>query len=190
MNLSNKKVIGFDLDGVILDHSQQKQKLAKRFGYEVELTETPSSIFYKRIEDKDKYREIRSILYDDPIEAFLSPLMSGALDGLKMVKDSGTPFYLISRRKKEDRAIELLKDKNLWPSLFNEENTFFVLEPIDKEIKAKELSITHYIDDEAQILSLLNSVKNKYLFDQFGVYDDSQYDLVKNWGDILRVLNV
>lgn len=192
MNLSNnKKIIGFDMDGVILDHSVQKVRLSEKFGYKLDLLETPSYVMHEKIEDKNVYREIQSILYDDPIEAFKSPLMNGSFDTLSFIKNSGKTFYLISRRKKHDVAKNILMHHKLWPTFFNDKNTFFVSEPIDKEIVAKRLGITDYIDDEEKILDVLDSVKNKFLFDQFGIKEGqmSKYKTLNNWEDVLTVLS-
>src|SRR3989344_1333109 len=195
----NKKIIGFDMDGVIIDHSQRKVDLAKDFGFKIKKTETPSEILKKIITPLSVYRDFQRVLYDGLKTGLFSPLMPGVEPVLAKIKKSKIPYFLISRRKKEEPAIALLTKHGLWPKYFNEQNTFFVLEPEDKEIKAKALGITHYIDDEQKVLDVLRSVPNKILFDPLGVfkntspfrkvrYKNSGYARVKSWKEIHDLL--
>ncbi len=190
MNLSNqKKVIGLDLDGVILDHASQKVKLAKEFGYEIRLEQTPSDIFFQTVPDKEIRRKIQHLLYDDPVVSLQSSIMEGAVHGLDLIKSKSYDLFLISRRKNPIFTIETLKYHKLWPKYFSEDNTFFVSEPEDKEIYAKKLNVTHYVDDEQKVLDVLESVKNKFLFDPYQVFKDSKYARVKDWIELKKALS-
>jgi len=184
----DNKIIGFDMDGVILDHADRKISLAKDFGFKIKKYQTPSEIIKNLITPLATYREFQRILYDAPETALHSPLMPGVKSVLVKIKSSNIPYYLISRRKKESTAIALLTKHGLWPKYFNKKNTFFVLEPEDKEIKAKALGITHYFDDEQKVLGVLHSVPNKILFDSLGVFKNSGYARVKSWKEIARLI--
>ena len=187
------------MDGVIVDHAQRKVDLAKNFGFKIKKTETPSEIIKKLITPLATYRNFQRVLYDEPKTALFSPLMPGVKVTLTKIQKLKIPYFLISRRKKEETAITLLTKHGLWPKYFNRQNTFFVLEPEDKEIKAKALGITHYIDDEQKVLDVLRSVPNKILFDPLGVfkntspfrkvrYKNSGYARVKSWKEIHDLL--
>ena len=114
--------------------------------------------------------------------------MSGVKTVLTSIIKSGTPYFLVSRRKKARSAIKILKHHGLWPKYFNKNNAFFVKTPEDKNTKSIELGITHYIDDEQKVLNALVSVKNKYLFDQLNVFKNSGYARVKSWKEVARLL--
>lgn len=180
--------IGFDMDGVIIDHTASKLKLAKKFGLKLKPEETHSKIIRTLIKEP-MLREIQYTLYHDPDFYKFSPLMSGAKEGLRLIKKEKLPFVLISRRKDPKIAIKTLKFHGLWPKTFNYKNTFFVKEPEDKNIKAKELGVTHYIDDETSVLEKLVDVKNKFLFDNFGAFKSSKnYKKVSSWSEFLNKL--
>lgn len=179
-----RKIIGLDMDGVILDHAETKVLLAGQLGFRVKPEETPSEIMKDKM-PIDVYHKMQNQLYDHPEVAFLSPLMSGAREFLEQLISLGTPYFLISRRRNPDVAVEILRRKGLWPRFFNEKNTFFVLEKEDKNIKAEELRVTHYVDDETGVLEKLPFVKYKFLFDKFGAFPDGEnYKKVGSWEDL------
>ncbi len=184
----DKKVIGFDMDGVIIDHAKRKVILAKSLGFKIKIKETPSEIIKNLITPLPTYREFQRILYDAPETALYSPLMPEVKSVLTKIVKSNIPYYLISRRKQEKTAIALLTKHDLWPKYFNKKNTFFVLEPEDKEVKAKALGITHYIDDEQKVLDILHSVSNKILFDSLGIFKNSGYTRVKSWKEVAKLI--
>ena len=186
MPSKNKIFIGFDLDGVILDHAPNKIQLAKSFGFDIQRHQTPSEIINKIIVPRSKYLEFKYALYEDPRTALDVPLIPGAVSFIKNVTKAKIPFALISRRKSAENAILLLKKHKLWPKFFNENNVSFVMEPEDKDVKAIELGITHYIDDEPKVLAKLTSVKNKYLFDPLGAFPKAPFQRVKSWKELHR----
>ncbi len=181
-------VIGFDMDGVIIDHAQRKVELAKNFGFKIKKSETPSEIIKNMITPLATYQEFQRVLYDAPETALHSPLMPGVKIVLAKIKKLKIPCFLISRRKKEETAIALLIKHGLWPKYFNKQNTFFVLEPEDKEVKAKALGVTHYIDDERKVLDALHSVSNKILFDNLGVFKNPPYRRIKSWKEVIKLI--
>jgi len=187
-NLKNKKVIGFDMDGVIIDHSARKVALAKKMGFKIKRQETPSDII-KDLIPEPEYKKLQFMLYNDPKASLSSSLMSGVKPALSRLQKNGTPFFLISRRQEHGLSKKLLAKHELWPKYFNEENTFFVKEVADKETTAKKLGITHYIDDEQKVLDALVSVKNKFLFDPLEAFKNPpKYWRIKSWKEILRLI--
>lgn len=178
------------MDGVIINHIPNKIKLAKDLGFEITDKQTPSEILRTLIPTKP-YRELQAILYDHPEIGLSAPLMPGVEKVLARIKKEKIPYFLISRRKNRENpntAIRLLKKHGLWPKYFNATNTHFVVEVQDKETKAKELGITHYVDDERKVLGALVSVENKFLFDSLGAFPESEYPRVISWEDISNLL--
>lgn len=191
--LMNKKIIiGLDLDGVILDHSLNKVELAKQFGFDITLADTPSDIMEKKIsQDADIYASIKAKLYDDVKIARKTPLMPRAKEGLHFIKSTGLPYVLISRRRASECALITLKMHGLWPDYFDNSNTFFVSEKKDKDIKAKAIGVTHFVDDEPSVIAELASVPQKFLFDPLGSYKNLEGDFYKiqSWDELLQMLD-
>jgi len=159
-----RTIVGFDMDGVILDLSSHKIAIAKRFGLSIEPRETASDLLRERF-SKEDYGIFQRILYTEPESTLSAPLIDGVVDNLEQMMLNETPFHLISRRRVFQFAIERFKTAGLWPKYFNEKNTFFVDRPADKNTKARELGVTHFIDDETAIIDILHDVPNKILFD-------------------------
>lgn len=175
------------MDGVIVDHSSKKISLARELGFKFKKKDT-HPIMMKKTMPEAKYRELQYYLYDNHKTALSSPLMPGVKTTLSLIQKSKIPFFLISRRQRHALAKKLLIKHNLWPKYFNKKNSFFVEEIKDKEIVAKKLSITHYIDDDQRVLDSLISVKNKYLFDSLGVFKDTPYARIVSWKEISELI--
>lgn len=177
-------IIGFDLDGVIVDHTKEKIKIASDFGFSISSNQAQADLI-KKIIPRDALLNILQKLYG---EVSSQSLFAGAKEVLFKLKNANIPIYIISRRrvgKNREMAIEILKNRGLWPEVFNEENVFFVDKPADKNEVAKRLGVTHYIDDESGVLDVLIDVKNRYQFDPFGdLKGISKYICLSNWHEI------
>lgn len=190
LNVDKKPVIGFDMDGVILDNADSKIEVAKKFGFTIKLSHTPSEIL-KKMMPQIVWEEFQNILYDHPKFAFSTPLMIGARSMVDKLTKKGIPIFLISRRKIPGIAIKILKKHTLWPKYFNEGNSFFVVHPKDKNRQAAKLGITHYIDDELKVINALSKVPNRFLFDQFNVFEKADnYTKIKSWSEFKKYLKL
>jgi len=159
--------IGLDLDGVLVDHTTWKQLLARKFGYELTAAQTASDAMRRAVPDEHR-RAIQAMLYQDPVYALSPALMPGAHELLGAVRSRGIPFTLISRRRDHDLARLLLEKHGLRPGFFTEANTVFVSTIADKADACLRLGITHYLDDENDVLAALTSVPHRYLMDPHG----------------------
>lgn len=187
-NVAKKPIVGFDMDGVILDNAGSKIKVAKKFGLTIKLSHTPSEIL-KTLMPQIVWEEFQNTLYDHPSFAFSTPLMRGVRTVLAELDKKKIPIFLISRRKVPAIAIKILEKHSLWPRYFNEKNSHFVDRPKDKDIKAAKLGITHYIDDELKVINVLSKVENRFLFDPFNVFKKSdQYIKIKSWPEFKKHL--
>jgi hypothetical protein len=186
MSKNNHLIIGFDLDGVIIDHTDNRLKLAKKLGFNLEPPQTHPEVIEGLIPE-EILEALKNELYHDPAIALSAPLMPGAKEILERFQGEDRPIFLISRRKKSDLAVRLLEQYGIWPNYFNEKNSFFVSRPEDKNVKAIELGITHYIDDEIKVLRELNYVRHRFLFDQFRNQAESDfYRKINSWEDFLN----
>ena len=187
-NVDKKPIIVFDMDGVILYNSNSKIRIAKKLGFDIKIHHTPSDII-RKILPQTILEELQSILYDNHKVALATPLMRGIRTVLDELNRKKISFFLISRRKIPEVAIMILKKHRLWPKYFNEGNARFVIEPKDKDEKAKEFGLTHYIDDELKVINALASVPNKFLFDQFGIFEEADhYTKIRSWSEFKKHL--
>ena len=70
-----KIIVGFDLDGVIVDHTQNKMRIALHYGVALTPEETHSEIM-RSLFPEEIYHEIQGQLYDDTDDALSAPLMA------------------------------------------------------------------------------------------------------------------
>lgn len=170
----DNKILGFDMDGVLVDNCPLKVEIANKMGYRIQLTDAPSEIIKDILKPEDM-KALQAALYHDLKMSLGAKVMPGIVDLLRQIKSQNILYYLISRRSAPHIAIELLKARGFWPKYFNKSNAFFVGEPEEKNIKAKELGVTHYVDDETKILNILSDVPNKFLFDHLQVFPKALY---------------
>lgn len=184
-----KQIIGLDLDGVIIDSTKNKIKFSKKLGFDLKPEETPADSI-DRVLPTDVLSKLQKILYLDPVTALQADLVKGAKIGLSKIKKSKIPYFLISRRKDPKIACELLKRKGLWPDFFNQGNAFFVAKPEDKNVKALELGVNVYIDDQPSVLEKLESIEKRFLFDRFKKFDELPFEHIKvsSWKELLSYL--
>jgi hypothetical protein len=188
-------IVGFDLDGVIIDHTPNKLVLARQYGVMLSPEETHSEIISQHL-SPERYSAFQDELYGDSDLALSASLMAGAFDVLTRLKNEGVPFVLISRRRKPENAIALLSRRRLWGqlvdehnTLFNEENTVFVRTAAEKNTAAVAWNITHYIDDERKVLEAMPSVPTRLLFDAFEQFtDEKQFPRLFNWEMLYEAL--
>lgn len=177
--------LGFDMDGVVIDHTLNKMRLAEKFGFLITADQTPSEILKKHIPEAVR-DQLQIALYHDPKAALRSSAMRGAKPALRELARKQIPFVLISRRKDPETAILILEKHGLWPDFFHERNAFFVSSPEDKNAKAIELGVTHYLDDEQHVLEKLRDVPNRFLFDAHRVLPDAEfYTRIHSWMEFL-----
>jgi hypothetical protein len=180
--------VGFDMDGVLVDHTKMRARLARRFGYPVKRKDTPSDMYRQHVPE-DVRRQIQDLVYHTSPHFLKAPLIRKVRTVLSVLRRSGIPYVLISRRKNPALARQLLKKRGLWPLYFNTQNTRFVFTREEKNIEAERFGVTHYIDDEADVLAALSGVTNKFLFDPYGVLTDSPiYRRFRKWDEFLDVL--
>ncbi len=182
-----KKNIGFDFDEVIISHEKSKIKVAGFLGFNLKPKDTPTDIIRFKISPL-AHEHFQSLLYDHPQYAFNSPLFVGAKSGLTAIKKSGVPYFLISRHGNPNMAREIMKQKGIWPSVFNEENSFFVNTGEEKDLKAKELGIKIYIDDQPSVLEIMTSVPHRFLFDPLEAYLglSGDYEKIYSWKEFVE----
>jgi phosphoglycolate phosphatase-like HAD superfamily hydrolase len=182
--------IGFDLDGVIVDHTQNKMLIASRYG----ITLSPEETHAERMSahfTPEMYREIKMQLYDSTDEALDAPLMHGAYGAIAKLHEHHVPYFLVSLQKNPMHAAHLLERRGLWGKYFTPENTFFAKNPEEKYALASRLGVTHFIDDEPSILDIMHDIPHRILFDARELFPEKHaYQHAQSWSDLAQILGV
>lgn len=194
--MSEKFLIGLDLDGVIVDHTEPKIRAAKELGFDIAPEETPTNILEKKMgtEHYAALEKIRNEIYNTDDTRKMPTVMAGAREGLEMIVRWGVPYVLLSQRKYPEYAVTLLQHRRLWPEVFNRENAFFFTGgDHEKNAKAEELGVNIYVDDKPSVLATMTSVPRRVLFDQHDAYppasgDDRYEERVTSWEELIPLL--
>lgn len=182
-------IIGFDMDGVIIENTASKIKFARQLGFNLKPKDTPADVIENAM-PAEALDQLRQLLYHNPETALQATLISGAKTGLTKIKKYNFRYFLISRRKDPALAQQLLRKRGLWPEIFDTSNAFFVQRAEDKNVKAAELGVNLYIDDQPSVLVKLTSVRHRLLFDRFRHFGDLPFEHKKiiSWREILSYL--
>lgn len=192
MTISHEEgiILGFDLDGVIIDHTQNKMLIASRYGIELSPKDTHAEHMGTHF-TPELYRVIKSQLYDSTALALEAPLMAGAFATLAKLREQGIPYFLVSLQKNPMHAAHLLEERGLWGTYFTPENTLFARNADEKHALAAQIGVTHFIDDEPNILDVMISIPNRILFDARGLFPEkTDYCHVESWSELAETLGM
>ena len=88
-------------------------------------------------------------------------------------------------------AMHLIELYGLWGEYFTPENTYFVKNAQEKHLTAKALHVSHFIDDEPNILEVMTTIKHRVLFDTRDLFcEKTEYQRVKSWSELGGVLGI
>jgi hypothetical protein len=156
--------IGIDLDGVIIDHTAHKQRLAASFGHRLTPIETNSNLMSRYLSGR-QYEELQELLYGAlTLEA---PPVQGAVEGLRRL---GRSFYIISART--PRTIPFAQawlDKWLVRDVLPPERAVFCGSGAEKRGHCDRLGVGLYLDDKVGVLQKLSPQVEKVWFDEHGL---------------------
>ena len=187
---NNEIVVGFDLDGVIIDHTQNKIVIASQYGVALTPEQTHAEYMGKQF-GSEMYQEIKSQLYDSTPLALSAPLMEGAFNTLARLREHKIPYFLISLQKNPMHALHLIEERDLWGTYFTPENTFFAHDKEEKHAIAVSIGVSHFIDDEPNVLDIMTLIPNRILFDSRSLFpDNTEYSHVQSWEELRKILGI
>lgn len=178
--------IGLDLDGVIIDHTENKLALAAERGLALEPWQTNSNVMGNLLPPED-YREIRDQVYADLTSE--APAVKGALESLGELE--GELFIVSARRADTVRYAQNWLDRNRVYDLIPAERIFFCGDETEKKLHCHRLNLQMYLDDKLQVLTLLPLTVRRVLFDNHGLADrlelPQKISVVNDWAEFLRL---
>lgn len=183
-------VVGFDLDGVIIDHTQNKMRIAQRYGITLSPEETHAERMGAHF-TPEMYSLIKSQIYDSTDEALSAPLMQGAFLALTRLREVGVQYHLVSLQKNPMHAAHLLENRGLWGTCFTPENTFFAKNREEKYAIAQKLGVTHFVDDEPSVLDIMHEIPHRILFDARALFPEkTAYAHASSWKELELLLGI
>jgi hypothetical protein len=188
--MTQPKRIGLDFDGVIVDHSANKLKLAEGLGCRLEHWQTNTNVM-KRFLRPETYEAIQDCLYYE-----FTPLadpMDGALENIARLVAAGIEPHIISARDDRSRpfAMEWIQKYRL-TDMIPPERLHFVGSGDDKRALVESLGISSFLDDKMAVLAHLPETTRRYLFDQHDIA--KQIDLagsdavVRTWKEFVDLV--
>lgn len=182
-NNTNCGKVGLDLDGVIIDHTKNKIKTAKAFGFNIKAKETPSEIL-KKILPSNQYQKLQRRIYGRlTLEA--KPVR-GTLKTIKKISRNYN-LFIISRRNNPKTAVAWLKKYKI-SDIIPSRSIFFVKEDRDKNKLAKKLKIDVFLDDKAEVLKYLSSVPRRVFFNPHKTQKDNKFAEINSWKEFPAIL--
>lgn len=181
--MPKKLAIGFDLDGVIIDHTSNKLAAARELGYALSARDTASGVLKSKMRQAD-YRALQRRIYGPA--SIDAAVMEGARKTIAELAGSHD-LYIISRRNAADGGDALGQawlQKNEFLRSIPKANVFFVPHDIvgAKNAVAERLGIAVYMDDQQKILDELSSVPHRLLFDPHDTESvDAPFRKIKTW---------
>ena len=177
--MNSKKInIGLDLNGVIIDHTQNIIKAGASLGFELNEEDTQSEAL-KVILTVEKYKELKNIIFDNMTKDSVPMILS-----IKTIKSLSKKYslFIISQQDEtgSKKTLNWLEKYNIF-NIIPKENVIFVKKPVDKNVWCKKLDIETYLDDKISVLDLLSYPKNKILFNPFKILNKSNYTEISSW---------
>lgn len=163
------KNIGIDLDGVIIDHTENKIRLARELGFDIKPEQTPGHRL-RKIVGEENYQKIRKLLYGPLTES--APLMDGALNYLTQLAANNYKLFIISARFRENQPVAWNWINHYLSNIFDKHQILFVEQEKQKDLVCRNLKIDVYLDDKVDVLKNLISVPWLCLFDRYQIRND------------------
>ena len=190
----NPILIASDLDGTIIDHTNAKIAIAKKYGYELSRKDTASVIINGVINNNEDLAVINKAVYaGQGVESV--EFMPRVSEVLHMITEKFGPVAIISRRMSipDNEHIYEAIEKYLKDSI-KPEHVFFVGIDAEKDEVTKRLGVRVYIDDRIETLDCMPSVTHRFIFDPYRWHtEQSKYPRVSNWeefGEIVSKLSL
>lgn len=179
--------IGIDLDGVLIDHRENKRKLAGEHGFALEPWQANSNLL-DRFVPANIHDAIREPLYGHLTPA--APPVAGALQGLAALR---AEVFIISARR--SHSVRYAQDWLLKHRIYDTvpaERIYFCGGDEEKRGYCERLGITMFLDDKVSVLDALPGKTKRVLFDEDGVADTlkvrERLQVAKDWEEFRTIL--
>lgn len=181
--------IGFDLDDTIIDQTENKIRLAAKFGYQLNEYEVQGNVFDDHVPQPDHLKQIKKELYGS--HTLIAKPMPESVSVLTELSRQSHELYIISRRDEnsQDNARRWIKE-NI--PIFKNENIIFIKEDFVKRKIIQDKNISLYVDDKYKIIRELRDITNPVLFVSPHIADWNNEDVgitfIRNWLELIDIV--
>lgn len=182
-------IVGLDLDGVIIDHHENKIALARELGYQLERWQTNTNVM-RQFLPPDKAKELAKNLY-----TVSTPRAAPVLGALEAIAKLPKETYIISAR--DANSIPFAEEwlmKNGVYDIISKERIIFCSNGSEKSPLCEKLEISTFLDDKVSFLNFLPDKTKKILFDEDGVVRElnisPEIQVAGSWSEFLSLLNI
>lgn len=180
--------IGLDLDGVIIDHTANKLRLARERGFELEPWQTNANLMGQFL-PTEEYDEIKREAYAQ-LTASAEPV-PGALEAIAEL--TGELFIVSARRADSVRHAQDWLDRHRLYDYIPAERIFFCADESEKKTHCHRLGLHFYLDDKIQVLNQLPFSVQRTLFDHHAVAErlsvPEEIRVAADWSGFLAQLS-
>ena len=161
------KIIGFDLDGVLLSNTYfKRKKLMELYGMQCEEWMLNSNVIDDYVTDVDVRHHVGRLAGTSQNDRFVD---GSTITYLEKIKALGWTMVIISRRGKSpeghmmaQKSIECLGIADYF------ENVYFCASEKDKIATIKKLGVNIFVDDRIEVVTeISNQIEQAVLFDPF-----------------------
>ncbi|MBU0625243.1 hypothetical protein KKF05_02775 [Patescibacteria group bacterium] len=179
--------IGLDFDGVIVDHSEHKIRLAADLGYRFEPWQTNTNVMAHLVPE-EQYRNIQDIIY-----THLTLQAPPVVESLEHIRKLGGELYILSARRQA--AVRFAQDWLQQHGVYDvipAQRIHFCGKSNEKGDYCRRLGIELFLDDKLAVLKVLDPQVKKYLFDSHGAAAkfglEHSYNIVSGWQEFASEL--
>jgi len=181
--------IGLDLDGVIIDHTDNKLKLSLERGFELEPWQTNSNVMGQFVPE-DKYMEILSQIYND-----MTPKAWPVRQALESIAELSGDIYIISARGHASiRYAQAWLDQHRIHDIIPAERIFFCGDESEKKQHCNRLGLQVYLDDKVGVLNTLPLNVRRMLLDTHDIANKLNppkgIGVISGWSDFVEMIGV
>ena len=157
-----KKRIGFDIDGVLLDHKKARTMLARKMGY-LDVTEKMSAEEVRALVSPKNHKKIQGLEYGKL--TLKAPAMKGAKTVFQKAIKKFDVYVVSARHSGSNRAYALKMLKKYFD--IPKEKVHFVVHNFQKGYVAKRLGLKVFVDDNQRSFYMMPKNVKKILFDEY-----------------------
>jgi beta-phosphoglucomutase-like phosphatase (HAD superfamily) len=179
--------IGLDLDGVIIDHTANKLRLAAEHGLTLEPWQTNTNVMGDYV-NPDDYLSIRDQAYQAAtLEA--TPV-AGALEAIASLQ--AELFIISARRLASVRYAQSWLDQHRVYDHIPAERIYFCSDESEKRQHCQRLGIQAYLDDKVKVLQQLPLTVRRTLLDSHDLASrlktHEEIKIVPDWTAFLQLI--
>ncbi|MDD4990339.1 MAG: hypothetical protein PHW31_03455 [Candidatus Pacebacteria bacterium] len=175
--------IGIDLDGIIINHTENTLKTAGSFGFALKKEQTVYQIM-KGLIPQEERRKISKIVYGKL--SLSPPPWTYALSSMKKLHRKGLELFILSARQQSHYALKWLKKYGVTKDV-PLKNIFFVKESEDKAAIVRKIKVDIFLDDKTTVLESIQKYCLPVWFNPHKLKNALEFKEVHSWLEFVKL---